>query len=275
MPGSPGSSVRTIGRSSNGRLNASATAKVSATAGAAAGSARRAAARLIHETGAERIAAASCGPNDPATASGPTRPRRSAWRVWASAMWHSPTSTSTRVNGSLDPGRQAERDQSEQHDFERLKILEIRAAPLDERGLQRRHRHQPERLDQAGDAVRRRKRGGEREAANRPQRRASMPARPGQHRLRREVEGEQQARTKSCRADWPTAPSAVAAEKAAPSPRRAPRTARPTTAPATAMPAYAAGPTDAARPSRRRAPPRSEPKMARPSAAKTGSATRD
>ena len=50
-------------------------------------------------------------------------------------------------------GREAERDDSEQPYLQRLKFLEIRALPLTEGGLQRRHRDQLKGLEEAGDAV--------------------------------------------------------------------------------------------------------------------------
>ena len=86
-------------------------------------------------------------------ASGPTRPRSSACRTCPSAMWHSPNSSSSRDRGSLTPVAKPRATMPQKPYFERLKRLKIGALPLAERGLQRRHRDQPERLEKACHAV--------------------------------------------------------------------------------------------------------------------------
>src|SRR5207247_8335714 len=51
--------------------------------------------------------------------------------------------------GQRGAGRKAERDYPQEPNLQRLKLLEIRALPLAERGLQRRHTDQQERLEKA------------------------------------------------------------------------------------------------------------------------------
>src|SRR5437762_9449584 len=53
----------------------------------------------------------------------------------------------------FDAGRETERDDPKEPHLQRLEFLEVRALPLAEGGLQRRHRDQLERLEEAGDAV--------------------------------------------------------------------------------------------------------------------------
>ena len=67
-----------------------------------------------------------------------------------------------------DTGREPEGDHPQQPDLERLECLEIRAHPLVERGLQRRHHGQPEWLDKAGDAIGRHQRSHDREQTEEP-----------------------------------------------------------------------------------------------------------
>ncbi len=181
MTGVAGSSARAIGRASNGRLIASATTRASATAGACCG---------LGEPGS---GAAERGQRMRANARGELRAHRSGHgersdkpeQIGVPAMGERHMAQRQQQQHPRqrqpDIGRQAERDQPQQPDFQRLELLEIGPRHSIKDDCNAGIAISRNRLDQAGEAVRAsRARRRMARATKRPHRRTSTRARAGQ-----------------------------------------------------------------------------------------------